>query len=121
MVVAEGVGWRVNSLRVGINLLLVFFIVVGNCIPTVRPNYFVGVRTPWTLESDEVWRATHRLLGRSWVFGALAFLCLQFAMRASLVMPCAIGYFVAAAVLCVPYSYWRFRSAAAGAPPGARP
>jgi uncharacterized membrane protein len=118
--VAEGVGCRVNSTRVGINLILLFFLVVGNCIGRVRPNYFVGIRTPWTLESDEVWRATHRLLGRIWVFGALAFLALQFAMGPTLVMPCAVGYFVVASVLCVPYSYWRFRPPATSAPPDAR-
>ncbi|MDH4045768.1 MAG: SdpI family protein [Gemmatimonadota bacterium] len=42
------------------------FIVVGNYLGRVQPNWFLGIRTPWTLSSDTVWRKTHRL--GSWVF-----------------------------------------------------
>ncbi len=41
-----------------------FQLLLGNFLPRVRPNFFVGVRTPWTLASDGVWRRTHRLAGR---------------------------------------------------------
>ncbi len=34
----------------------VLFAVFGNCMPAIRPNYFVGIRTPWTLENESVWR-----------------------------------------------------------------
>jgi uncharacterized membrane protein len=44
----------------------------------VRPNYFVGIRTPWTLENPETWRATHRLGGRLMFFGAILLLLAQF-------------------------------------------
>jgi uncharacterized membrane protein len=111
LIVAAALGYHFSSIRIGINLLLLFFMVMGNCIGTVRPNYFVGFRTPWTLESDEVWRATHRMIGRIWVFGALAFLGLQFAIRQSLVMPCFVAFCVLTSVVSVPYSYWRYRSA----------
>jgi uncharacterized membrane protein len=111
LIVAEALGHHFNGIRIGINVILLFFLVMGNYIGTVRPNYFVGFRTPWTLENDEVWRATHRLIGRVWVFGALAFLGFQFAIPQSLVMPCSVAFFVGTAVLSVPYSYWRFRSA----------
>jgi len=41
-----------------------FFIVLGNYMPTFKPNYFVGIRTPWTLENETNWRKTHRLGGK---------------------------------------------------------
>lgn len=41
-----------------------FELFLGNALPRVRPNFFVGVRTPWTIASDTVWRRTHRLAGR---------------------------------------------------------
>lgn len=41
----------------------VLFIVLGNLMPKLRPNYFIGIRTPWTLSSKEVWTKTHRLGG----------------------------------------------------------
>lgn len=52
------------------------FIVIGNLLGKVRPNWFVGIRTPWTLSSKVAWTGTHRA-GR-WVFifmGALMMLC----------------------------------------------
>lgn len=42
------------------------FVVLGNYLPKVRPNYLVGIRTPWTLSSDLSWTRTHRLGG--WLF-----------------------------------------------------
>ena len=46
--------------------MVVLFLVIGNQLGRLKPNYFAGIRTPWTLESPEVWRRTHRLGG--WVF-----------------------------------------------------
>lgn len=39
------------------------FIVIGNVLPRVRPNWMMGIRTPWTLSSDRVWERTHRVGG----------------------------------------------------------
>jgi len=48
-----------------------FFAFMGNVMHSVKPNYFVGIRTPWTLESEETWRATHRLAGKIWFVGGI--------------------------------------------------
>ena len=45
----------------------VLVIVIGNLLPRCRPNWFVGIRTPWTLSSDRVWEKTHRFGGRVFV------------------------------------------------------
>lgn len=71
-------GMQVDSGRLIINGLLVFFLVMGNFFGSLRPNYFVGIRTPWTLESPATWRATHRVGGRIMVFGSLLLMALQF-------------------------------------------
>jgi len=52
------------------------FVVIGNLLGKVRPNWFVGIRTPWTLSSKVAWTGTHRA-GR-WVFilmGVLMMVC----------------------------------------------
>jgi uncharacterized membrane protein len=53
-------------------LLGMFFTALGNYLPSVKPNYFIGIRTPWTLENATVWKKTHRLAGKLWVIGGLA-------------------------------------------------
>jgi uncharacterized membrane protein len=35
----------------------------------VKPNYFFGIRTPWTLESEDNWKQTHHLASKIWVWG----------------------------------------------------
>lgn len=60
-----------------INLLIgALFIAFGNYFQAIKPNYFIGIRTPWTLESETVWRKTHRLGGRLWMLGG-AVMCLS--------------------------------------------
>jgi uncharacterized membrane protein len=44
---------------------------MGNLMGKVRKNFFIGVRTPWTLASDRVWNATHRFAARTWMAGGL--------------------------------------------------
>ena len=71
MILASGIGFPMHIDRlmpVGVGLL---FIVLGNYITRVEPNWFVGIRTPWTLSSDTVWRKTHRTGGYLMVLGGL--------------------------------------------------
>ncbi len=77
LVAAEALGHHFNVPLLSLNVMLLTFLVLGNYIGTFRPNYFIGIRTPWTLENDEVWRATHRSTGPILVIGSLAFLVLQ--------------------------------------------
>jgi len=51
-----------------IGLLFAF---IGNMMHSIKPNYFAGVRTPWTLENEDNWRATHRLAGKIWFMGGI--------------------------------------------------
>lgn len=45
--------------------------ILGNFMATIRSNYFVGVRTPWTLNNEEVWRKTHYLAGKLWFYAGI--------------------------------------------------
>jgi uncharacterized membrane protein len=49
-------------------VLGLLFLIFGNYMGKLRKNFFIGIRTPWTLASDEVWARTHRLGG--WIFVA---------------------------------------------------
>lgn len=58
-----------NVILPGIGAL---FIVIGNYLGKTRPNWFGGVRTPWTMSSDYSWEKTHRWAGRLFVLAGLA-------------------------------------------------
>jgi uncharacterized membrane protein len=72
--IGASLGKTVAAGRIIMTCVLLFFVVLGNYLGNVRPNYFIGIRTPWTLENPETWRATHRLGGRLMFFGALILL-----------------------------------------------
>jgi uncharacterized membrane protein len=57
-----------RALLGGIGIAIVL---LGNVLGKVRRNFWLGVRTPWTLASDRVWYATHRLAGKTMVAGGL--------------------------------------------------
>lgn len=57
-------------------LLGVVLIGMGNYMPRVPQNYFLGIKTPWTLSNEYVWKKTHRIGGYSWMLiGVIMSLC----------------------------------------------
>ncbi|MBL7788719.1 MAG: SdpI family protein [Chitinophagales bacterium] len=54
-----------ENMFTSLNLFIgILFLILGNYMTSMKPNYFIGIRTPWTLESEEVWKKTHVLAGR---------------------------------------------------------
>jgi len=45
---------------------------LGNYMGTIRQNYFIGIKVPWTLNNAEVWTRTHQMAGRLWFWGGIA-------------------------------------------------
>ena len=108
LVVGINLGWPVSINRVmgiGVGGL---FILIGNLMTRMRPNWFMGIRTPWTLSSDSVWRKTHRIGGYSFVIAGVILIGMGFAQPAWLVMT-LFGAAALAGLVPVVYSYilWR--------------
>lgn len=82
--------------------------VIGNYLSRVEPNWFFGIRTPWTLASDVVWHRTHRVVGRI-VFVAgllLAALGPLVAIRPGVIVGAAAAG-VAVTAMVVSWMIWR--------------
>ncbi|WP_087066627.1 SdpI family protein [Intestinibacillus massiliensis] len=65
IVLAEGL--RPGLVDVGVvvcALVSLLFIILGNMMPKFRPNWFFGIKNPWTISSEAVWVRTHRMGGR---------------------------------------------------------
>jgi uncharacterized membrane protein len=109
VVIGTALGWPVDVpkvIGVGMGLL---FMALGNEMGRLRPNWFAGIRTPWTLSDPENWRRTHRFGGKVFFVAglliAVANLLLPVTASAFVILAGALG----AAVLSVGYSYllWR--------------
>jgi uncharacterized membrane protein len=56
-------GWPISMARLVPALVGLQFLILGNALPRARPNWWFGIRTPWTLSNDRVWMRTHRVGG----------------------------------------------------------
>lgn len=59
--------FRPGTLSVSMFVMLavgILFLFLGNIMPKIKSNFYMGIKTPWTLSSDEVWRKTNRLGGK---------------------------------------------------------
>jgi uncharacterized membrane protein len=51
--------------------IFVFFALLGNLMGKIKRNFFLGVRTPWTLADERVWTETHRVSAYQWFIGGV--------------------------------------------------
>lgn len=90
-------------------LLSAFMIVLGNYMPRIKQNYFLGFRTPWTLESNEVWLRTHLYAGKAFFYGGIV------SLVCSIFLPEQIAFIVLVSIIStialwgVLYSFFLFR------------
>lgn len=108
VVLAASLGWNVDVSRIVYAAAGLGIAAMGNYMPRMRPNWWMGIRTPWTLENDEVWRETHRVGGRWMLVGGLI-------GAASVVLPAPTNFYVfmtavmTCALVPVVYSYFVWR------------
>lgn len=77
----------------------------GNYFKTLQPNYFIGIRTPWTLESEEVWKKTHQLSGVIWFVGGILLALSGFLFPAEFMFDILIAITVILIAIPVIYSF----------------
>jgi uncharacterized membrane protein len=117
MILRAALGYPVAMQRVvpvGVGVLL---IVIGNLLPRARPNWFVGIRTPWTLSSDRVWEKTHRVGGHVFVAGGILIVLAALAVQPwAHVVLITVVLFCTATVLIYSYVEWKREQNPASAP-----
>ena len=89
----------------------ILFIIKGNYLPKTRQNWFLGIRTPWTLSSAYVWERTHRLAGRLFMLAGLIFLIGAFLFSGPQLLLMLAATLGSVALITVVYSYLIWRSA----------
>lgn len=101
-------GYRYPAAQVGQALAGLVLVVAGNTLPKAQPNYFWGIKLPWTLHSPEIWHKTHRL-------GGLVFVLAGVLMMLSSLLPSpwvrsTIMFSSIAAITLIPlgYSLWLY-------------
>lgn len=104
MIIAYNLGIHVDMGRVTICILGLFFAIMGNYMTQVKHNYMFGIRTPWTLANEEIWRKTHRLAGPLMMLGGVISVISSF-FNGSAAVIVFLMVVVIASIVPVFYSY----------------
>jgi uncharacterized membrane protein len=112
LVVGAALGWPVSIPRAMMLGMGLMFGLIGNELGRVQPNYFVGIRTPWTLADPEIWRRTHRVGGRMMAGAGVLLVLLGLFAPESLGFGLGISAILLASFGSMVYSYWLWRQRA---------
>jgi len=91
-------------------LMGLFFAFLGNLMNSIKPNYFAGIRTPWTLESEDTWRATHRLAAKLWFWGGVVLTVLTLVLKGEMATTVFFSGIVILALVPTVYSFIYFKN-----------
>jgi uncharacterized membrane protein len=86
-----------------------FFAAIGNFMNSVKPNYFVGLRLPWTLENEDNWRKTHHLASKLWVGGGLVISILAIFIAPGLMSKIMLPIVLLIVIIPSVYSYQYYK------------
>jgi uncharacterized membrane protein len=101
-------GYSFDITKVITYALVLMLLILGNYMSSVRLNYFVGIRTPWTLNNEIVWKKTHRFAAKLWVFSSAAMLIALPFISAALVV--FLAFVAVITIAPIVYSYLVFKT-----------
>lgn len=101
---ASALGFPVPMDRLTPFCLGLLCLALGRTLPGIRFNYFVGIRTPWTLASEEVWARTHRLGGTLFIVAGSISIAAALFLRGAPVLYSSMSALMGAAVVSAAYS-----------------
>lgn len=117
MVILSAVYWATGLYNIGYNINIgitvaflvgLLMIIIGNYLGKLKKNWFVGIKTPWTLSSDDVWTKTHRLGGILFIIFGLVIMIAPF-LPETFALIIFIGWTAALIFGTFGYSYWLYR------------
>jgi uncharacterized membrane protein len=104
---AWNLGWHFSMNAAIAPAFGLFFVLTGMMVRKAKRNFFIGIRTPWTLANDVVWDKTHQLGGKLFIGAGLLTAATVFypSISMTVLMVTVIG----AAVISLVYSYVEFK------------
>jgi len=71
-------GFNISMTKVSLISIAVLFFYISHLIKDIKKNFFIGIRTPWTLSSAKVWKKTHKMGSKLFIVFAILFLIASF-------------------------------------------
>lgn len=100
-------GYKIPVSIITVAIVGVIIVASGNYLPKCKQNYTVGIKLPWTLNSEENWNKTHHVAGYLWILGGI-FMIIGSCMQVQGIQFSLIIVLVIIIVPCC-YSYWLYK------------
>lgn len=90
-------------------MMAILFIVMGNYMPRIKQNFFMGLKTPWTLSSEKSWRKTHQLGGILFIIAGIILVIFVF-IDSTIALIALTIYITIAVIIMFVYSYLVYKN-----------
>lgn len=104
--IGTGLGKELNVEMILPFMIGILFIVIGNYLPKCKQNYTMGIKCPWTLNSEENWNRTHHMGGYLFILAGILMILAGFIEALQIVM---IAVIILVAVVPFIYSFWLYK------------
>jgi uncharacterized membrane protein len=108
LTIIYNLGYTFNFTYAILPAMSALFFFIGSFLQKVKRNYFIGIRTPWTLSSDIVWDKTHKLGGRLFQISAIISLLGLFVSGDAMILVLLLPILLAT-VITIVYSYLEYK------------
>ncbi|WKZ25108.1 MAG: DUF1648 domain-containing protein [Patescibacteria group bacterium] len=103
-------GFKFNFIVLILPALAFVWFCLGELLANSKRNWFVGIRTPWTMSSDKVWQSTHFLAGKLYKISAVfALLGLAFKGEQGVALAFGLIPVIVSALGLVVFSYFEYK------------
>lgn len=106
--VMYNLGYSLNVKLFTSPLIGLLFLILGNFMGKIRFNYTFGIRTPWTMSNETVWRKTHRMAGPVWMAAGVVMIAGAF-VPGNWSLPLILSTVAVVVLFPTAYSYWLHR------------
>jgi uncharacterized membrane protein len=109
MIIVAGIGVAFNPIYLIVPATSLLMFGIGLLLEKTQPNWFMGIRTPWTLSSPTVWEKTHRLGSLLFKLSA-GFILIGLLFSPQIAFSILIGSLLTSALVSAIYSYFAYRA-----------
>lgn len=103
-----------HSWEISKKVIFIFFglllAVLGNYMNNIKPNFFAGIRIPWTLNDENNWRQTHHLAAKLWFLGGIILALISWFLPEAALKPVFISTMILIVFIPCIYSFMLFKS-----------
>lgn len=100
-------GYKIPIQIVSLGFVGIIIVASGNYLPKCKQNYTIGIRLPWTLNSEVNWNKTHHMAGYLWILGGISMIILSCTQMQSILLT----FIILSVIIIIPcyYSYWLYK------------